>query len=114
MRTLQFVVFSASVPLGTAMEKGVEEVENFVTEKAGSGAEIGNWFSERLPHMGERKKLVARISKSEPLILKSKPLIFCPLKTRPKTGAKKADKNGGGNKNPAAVVFLKACWLFYA
>ena len=37
MRTLQFVVFSASVPLGTAMEKGVEEVENFVTEKAGSG-----------------------------------------------------------------------------
>ena len=37
MRTLQFVVFSASVPLGTAMKKGVEEVENFVTEKAGSG-----------------------------------------------------------------------------
>ena len=37
MCTLQFVVFSASVPLGTAMEKGVEEVENFVTEKAGSG-----------------------------------------------------------------------------
>ncbi len=37
MRTLQFVVFSASVPLGTAMEKGVEEDENFVTEKAGSG-----------------------------------------------------------------------------
>ena len=33
--------------------------------------------------MGTRKKLVARISKSEPLILKSKPLIFCPLKTRP-------------------------------
>ena len=45
--------------------------------------ENGNWFSERLPHMGERKKLVARISKSEPLILKSKPLIFCSLKTRP-------------------------------
>ena len=37
MRTLQFVVFSASVPLEMAMEKGVEEVENFVTEKAGSG-----------------------------------------------------------------------------
>ena len=37
MRTLQFVVFSASVPLGTAMEKGVEEDESFVTEKAGSG-----------------------------------------------------------------------------
>ena len=35
MRTLQFVVFPAFVPLGTAMEKGVEEVENFVTEKAG-------------------------------------------------------------------------------
>ena len=33
--------------------------------------------------MGAKKKLVARISKSEPLILKSKPLIFCPLKTRP-------------------------------
>ena len=37
MRTLQFVVFPAFVPLGTAMEKGVEEDENFVTEKAGSG-----------------------------------------------------------------------------
>jgi len=35
MRTLQFVVFPAFVPLGTAMEKGVEEDENFVTEKAG-------------------------------------------------------------------------------
>ena len=35
--------------------------------------------------MGARKKLVARISKSEPLILKSKPLIFCPLKTILKT-----------------------------
>ncbi len=33
--------------------------------------------------MGAKKKLVARILKSEPLILKSKPLIFCPLKTRP-------------------------------
>ena len=44
---------------------------------------IENWFSERLPRMGEKKKLVARILKSEPLILKSKPLIFCPLKTRP-------------------------------
>ena len=42
-----------------------------------------NLFSMRLPHIGARKKLVARISKSEPLILKSKPLIFCPLKTRP-------------------------------
>ena len=31
--------------------------------------------------MGTRKKLVARISKSEPLILKSKPLIFRPMKT---------------------------------
>ena len=31
--------------------------------------------------MGAKKKLVARISKSEPLILKSKPLIFHPLKT---------------------------------
>ena len=37
MCTLQFVVFLAFVPLGTAMEKGVEEDENFVTEKAGSG-----------------------------------------------------------------------------
>ena len=45
-----------------------------------------NWFSARKPHMGARKKLVARISKSEPLILKSKPLIFRPLKTRLKTG----------------------------
>ena len=42
-----------------------------------------NWFSERLPRMGAKKKLVARISKSEPLILKSKPLIFHPVKTRP-------------------------------
>jgi hypothetical protein len=44
--------------------------------------------------MGAKKKLVARISKSEPLILKSKPLIFFPLKTRfkttPKTRTKKA------------------------
>ena len=31
--------------------------------------------------MGAKKKLVARISKSEPLILKSKPLIFHPVKT---------------------------------
>ena len=42
---------------------------------------IENWFSERLPHMGDKKKLVARISKSEPLILKSKPLIFHLVKT---------------------------------
>ena len=42
-----------------------------------------NWFSVCLSHMGAKKKLVARILKSEPLILKSKPLIFCPLKTRP-------------------------------
>jgi hypothetical protein len=35
--------------------------------------------------MGANKKLVARILKSEPLILKSKPLILCPLKTRLKT-----------------------------
>ena len=38
--------------------------------------------------MGAKKKLVARILKSEPLILKSKPLIFCPVKTRLKTGTK--------------------------
>ena len=37
MCTLQFAVFLTSVPLGTAMEKGVEEVGNFATEKAGSG-----------------------------------------------------------------------------
>lgn len=36
-----------------------------------------------IPRFSEGKKLVARISKSEPLILKSKPLIFCPLETRP-------------------------------
>ena len=35
-----------------------------------------NWFSACFTHMGAKKKLVARISKSEPLILKSKPLIF--------------------------------------
>ena len=44
---------------------------------------IENWFSVYLPRMGAKKKLVARILKSEPLILKSKPLIFCPVKTRP-------------------------------
>ena len=53
---------------------------------------IENWFSERLPHMGDKKKLVARISKSEPLILKSKPLIFCPQKTRFKTTPKMRTK----------------------
>ena len=46
---------------------------------------IENWFSERLPRMGAKKKLVARILKSEPLILKSKPLIFCVPETRLKT-----------------------------
>ena len=62
---------------------------DIVRRKTGAGKrafqvrKIENWFSERLPRMGARKKLVARISKSEPLILKSKPLIFCPLKTRP-------------------------------
>ena len=43
---------------------------------------IENWFSVIKTHTGVKKKLVARILKSEPLILKSKPLIFCPLKTR--------------------------------
>ena len=52
---------------------------------------IENWFSERLPRMGAKKKLVARILKSEPLILKSKPLIFCPLKTRSKNLLLEAD-----------------------
>ena len=33
--------------------------------------------------VGAKRKLVARISKSEPLILKSKPLIFRPPETRP-------------------------------
>ena len=42
--------------------------------------------------MGAKKKLVARISKSEPLILKSKPLIFSPLKTRSKNVAKMQTK----------------------
>ena len=41
---------------------------------------------------GAKKKLVARILKSEPLILKSKPLIFRPLKTRSKKHPKNADK----------------------
>ena len=40
-----------------------------------------NWFSAVLAHMGAKKKLVARILKSEPLILKSKPLIFHPVET---------------------------------
>jgi hypothetical protein len=48
-----------------------------------------NWFSARLPHIGAKKKLVARILKSEPLILKSKPLIFRPLKTRSKNARKR-------------------------
>ena len=39
-----------------------------------------NRFSALFTRMGAKKKLVARILKSEPLILKSKPLIFCPLK----------------------------------
>ena len=42
---------------------------------------IENSFSLLFTHVGARKKLMARISKSEPLILKSKPLIFCSLKT---------------------------------
>jgi hypothetical protein len=45
--------------------------------------------------MGARKKLVARILKSEPLILKSKPLIFRPLKTRSKTGVKMQTNKAG-------------------
>ena len=45
-----------------------------------------NRFSALFTRMGAKKKLVARILKSEPLILKSKPLIFRPLKTRLKTG----------------------------
>ena len=57
--------------------------KNRAGKRAFSGRKSENWFSERLPRMGAKKKLVARISKSEPLILKSKPLIFCPVKTRP-------------------------------
>ena len=45
--------------------------------------------------MGAKKKLVARILKSEPLILKSKPLIFRPLKTRSKTGVKMQTNKAG-------------------
>ena len=56
MRTLQFVVFSASVPLGTAMEKGVEEDENFVTEKAGSGCgKLKTGFQSVYPTWEKRK-----------------------------------------------------------
>ena len=46
--------------------------------------------------MGAKKKLVARILKSEPLILKSKPLIFRPLKTRSKNTRKTQTKNTHG------------------
>ena len=53
---------------------------------------IENWFSERLPRMGEKKKLVARILKSEPLILKSKPLIFHPVETALKHSPKMRTK----------------------
>jgi hypothetical protein len=56
--------------------------------------------------MGAKKKLVARILKSEPLILKSKPLIFCPVKTRLKTGAKTQI-----NSDTCFFVFMTA--LFY-
>ena len=50
-----------------------------------------NWFSARSPHMGAKKKLVARILKSEPLISKSKPLFFCPLKNPFENSLKNAD-----------------------
>ena len=43
--------------------------------------------------MGEKKKLVARISKSEPLILKSKPLIFHPVETALKHALKMRTKH---------------------
>ena len=115
MCTLQFAVFFDVCAAWNGYGKGGGRSRKLCDRKGRFRARKDeNWFSARLPHLGERKKLVARILKSEPLILKSKPLIFCPLKTRPETGAKKADNNGGGNKNPAAVVFLKACWLFYA
>ena len=42
--------------------------------------------------MGEKKKLVARILKSEPLILKSKPLIFHPVETALKHALKMRTK----------------------
>ena len=50
-----------------------------------------NCVSVFYTRMGAKKKLMARISKYEPLILKSKPLIFCPLKTRSKNLLLEAD-----------------------
>jgi hypothetical protein len=60
--------------------------------------------------MGAKKKLVARISKSEPLILKSKPLIFFPLKTRFKTTPKTRTKKGSALVQSSLRVL--ECQLF--
>ena len=58
--------------------------------------------------MGARKKLVARILKSEPLILKFKPLISAPLKTRPAVPV----TNGPSGTIPF-VYMLEECGLIY-
>ena len=60
-----------------------ESLENPSAKTGVFGAEIGNWFSERLPHMGAKKKYKAHISKYVRPILKYLRHIFCSLKTRP-------------------------------
>ena len=57
--------------------------------------------------LGERKKLVARISKSEPLILKSEPLIFHPFQTRMNKGL--APNVKCGQKQPPRVRRFRNC-----
>ena len=70
----------------------IHEWKIFVLKRRFPVRKNENWFSAHLPHVGAKKKLVARISKSEPLILKSKPLIFCPLKTTLKHAPKMRTK----------------------
>ena len=88
-----------------------KSLENPSAKTGVFGAEIGNWFSERLPQMGERKKLVARISKSEPLILKSKPLIFLPHENPFENRPGNADKNDTLHLRRVPSKGFRAEWL---
>ena len=53
--------------------------------------------------LGANKKLVARISKSEPLILKSKAHIFCPMKTKCFNAVR---KKAAGRRVRFAFIYL--------
>ena len=76
--------------------------------------------------MRARKKLVARILKSEPLILKFKPLISAPQKTRPAGAgdqwpfghntvclyARKTQTKTGGRNICALITPYENKWIF--